>query len=222
MNNEYIAADSEHESDHTATLRSVVGAATTVVDGVVDGQLTNATPCDEWNVRDLLHHLVTTAAMFATAAERGYIPDDVAQELAGDVLGTDFSRAWKDASEQLCQAFEQPEVLDRVLALPFGDARGEVAVDLAVLEIGIHSADLARATGQDITDQAPFAAVLDTLRARMIVEWRAPGILKDEQPAPPRASTVEKLLAYAGRRIDGAPSATHRSDRRPSGSGGPV
>jgi uncharacterized protein (TIGR03086 family) len=202
MSNEQVASDWDREPRHTSTLRSVIGAATAVVDGVEDGQLTGATPCDEWDVRALLNHMVATTRMFAIAAEKGHIPDKDAQAVAGDVIGTDFRGAWKDASEQLLQAFERTEVLDKVLALPFGDTPGDAAVDLAVLEIGIHSADLAQATRQQIADQAPFAAALTILRERMTDAWRAPGILNDAQPVPSKASIINELLAYAGRRID--------------------
>jgi uncharacterized protein (TIGR03086 family) len=202
MSNEHAASDSDQDASHAPTLRSVIGVATAVVDGVEDGQLTGATPCDEWDVRALLNHMVATARMFAIAAEKGHIPDKDAQAVAGDVLGIDFHGAWKDASEQLLQAFEQPEVLDKVLALPFGDTPGGAAVDLAVLEVGIHSADLAQATRQRIADQAPFAAVLTILRARITDAWRVPGILNDAQPVPSKANIINELLAYAGRRID--------------------
>jgi uncharacterized protein (TIGR03086 family) len=201
MSNGHVTSNPDHKTSHTATLRSVIGAATAVVDRIAVGQLTGATPCDEWDVRALLNHMVATARMFAVAAEKGHIPDEDARAVAGDVLGTDFHRAWKDASEQLLQAFEQPEVLDKVLSLPFGDTPGDVAVDLAVLEVGIHSADLAHATRQHIADQEPFASVLTILRTRMTDAWRAPGILDDEQPVPPRASIIDELLAYSGRRI---------------------
>lgn len=202
MSNKHITSHSDQKTSHTSTLRSVIGAATVVVDRVEVGQLTGATPCDGWDVRALLNHMVATAMMFAIAAEKGHIPDEDARAVAGDVLGTDFHAAWKGASKQLLQAFEKPEVLDKVLSLPFGATPGDAAVDLAVLEVGIHSADLAQATRQHIVDQAPFGAVLRILRARMTDAWRAPGILNDEQPVPPRASIVDELLAYAGRRID--------------------
>jgi uncharacterized protein (TIGR03086 family) len=202
MSNKRVISNPDHKTSHTSTLRSVIGAAAAVVDRVEVGQLTGPTPCDEWDVRALLNHMVATARMFAIAAEKGHIPDGDAQAVAGDLLATDFHGAWKDASEQLVRAFEQPEALDKVLSLPFGDVPGDAAVDLAVLEVGIHSADLARATRQHIADQAPFAAVLSILRARMTDAWRAPGILNDEQPVPPNASTVDELLAFAGRHID--------------------
>jgi uncharacterized protein (TIGR03086 family) len=212
MSNEHATANPDQKTSHTATLRSVIGAATAIVDRIEVGQLTGATPCDEWDVRALLNHMVAAARMFAIAAEKGHIPDEDAQAIAGEVLGTDFHDAWQDAAEQLLQAFEQPEVLDKVHSLPFGDFPGDAAVDLAVSEVGIHSADLAQATRQHIADQTPFAAVLQILRARMTDAWRAPGILNDEQPVPPRASTIDELLAYAGRRID----ESNGSSRRPS------
>ena len=192
---------SNDHASHTSTLRSVTGAATAIIDGVGDGQLTDATPCDEWNVRALLDHMVTAATMFAIAAEKGHIPDEDAQALAGDLLGADFRIAWKDASERMLRAFERPEALKNILALPFGDFPADVAGDLAVLEVGVHSADLVRATRQDIADQTPFAEVLGILRTRMTDAWRAPGILDDEQPVPPHADTIDELLAYAGRRL---------------------
>jgi uncharacterized protein (TIGR03086 family) len=188
--------------DHAATLRAVVDAATAVIHDIEDEQLTNPTPCSEWDVRDLLNHLVATSRRFAIAADKGRVGDAEAEALAGDVLGSDFHEAWAETGKQLLLAFERPEVLGKVLTLSSGDTPGDVAIDLAALEVGVHAADLARAIGRRIDDQAPFAAVLGILRARMTEAWRAPGLLDDEQPVSPQAGVVDQLLAYAGRRVE--------------------
>lgn len=197
-NDEHI----ESRPDHAATLRAVVDTATAVILDIEDDQLTNPTPCAEWNVRELLNHLVATSRRFAIAADKGRVGDAEAQALDGDVLGDDFRGAWAETGKQLLLAFERPDVLGKALTLSSGDTTGDVAIDLAALEVGVHTADLARATGLPTGDPAPFAAVFGILRARMTEDWRGPGLLDDEQPVPPQAGVVDQLLAYAGRRVE--------------------
>lgn len=192
--------DTTGTKDSRATLRAAIGNANRLLDGVRESQFTDPTPCTDWDVRAVINHIVATATTFAVAAEHGHVPDEAAAALAGDVLGEDFRASWRAAGEQLIGAFDRPGVLDTTLTLPFGVVPGRAALDMATMEVGIHSADLARATHQPVSDQRTFAAVLDLIRANMTDDWRSPGILGPEQPAAPDADAVDRLLAYAGRK----------------------
>jgi uncharacterized protein (TIGR03086 family) len=75
------------------------------------------------------------------------------------------------------------------------------ALDIAVVDVATHAADIARATGQEIDDQEMLEAALAKGKTMITAEWRRPGIFGDEQPAPDDASATDKLLAFAGRKV---------------------
>src|SRR5262249_20612990 len=82
-------------------MQRVVDETTNIVDNVKTDQLGNATPCAEWNVRDVLNHIVGGSTMFAVSAEQGTVPDEmVGQLMGGDCLGDDFKAAWAVSSKR--------------------------------------------------------------------------------------------------------------------------
>ncbi|MBV8950687.1 MAG: TIGR03086 family protein [Actinobacteria bacterium] len=188
--------------DNVALLQQVVDETTKVVDNVTPDQLGNATPCTDWTVRDILNHITGGATMFAISAEQGAVPDDVlATLIGGDNIGADPQGAWAVAAARAMAAFEAPGVLDKIVKLPFGEMPAGVALNIAVFDVLTHAADIARATGQTL-DETDLVETALTMGRQMIgPELRQPGIFDDEQPAGADAAPVDRLLAFAGRRV---------------------
>jgi uncharacterized protein (TIGR03086 family) len=97
--------------------------------------------------------------------------------------------------------FSQPGTLDKTVKLPFGEMPAAVALNIAILDLATHAADLARATGQTITDTDLLEAALEMGRQMVGPELRQPGLYDAEQPAPADAPIADRLFAFAGRRI---------------------
>jgi uncharacterized protein (TIGR03086 family) len=183
-------------------LQRVVAQTTGIVDGIRSDQLANRTPCTDWSVRDLINHIAGGATMFAVSAEQGSVPDEmVGQLMGGDNLGDDYKGAWKQASTRAMAAFDQPGVMDRVVKLPFGEVPAGVALNIAIFDVTTHAADLADATGQKITDDELIETALGIGRQVIGPDLRQPGVFDAERPAPPGASPVQQLLAFAGRQV---------------------
>ena len=72
-------------------------AADGVIRGIAPDQYAAPTPCDEWDVRELVNHLVFGNWMFARAAsgERVRVDDD---DLP-DMLGDDPVTAFRDSAD---------------------------------------------------------------------------------------------------------------------------
>ena len=102
-------------------------------------QLDAETPCDDWDVRNLLDHMLETQRYFLGAArgEDASPPSPTPPELITDDPAADFDRTRDD----MLQAFGQPGVVDKT-----GPALG-----IAFSDQLLHGWDLARATGQDDT-----------------------------------------------------------------------
>lgn len=188
--------------DSVALLQRVVDETTSIIDQIGPDQLTASTPCTEWDVRDLINHITGGSTMFAISAEQGSVPDDVlGQLMGGDNLGDDYKGAWRTASARAMAVFAEPGVLERMVALPFGEMPAGVALNIAIFDVAVHATDLATASGQTITDTGLLDAALEFGQQMIGPELRQPGVFDPEQPAPPGASATERLQAFAGRKI---------------------
>jgi len=188
--------------DSVALLQRVADQTTGVIDKISPDQLGSPTPCTEWTVRDLINHITGGATMFAMSAEQGSVSDEVmGQLMGGDNLGDDYKGAWKTASTRVMAAFAQPGALERTVKLPFGEMPAATGLNIAIFDVATHATDLARATGQTITDTELLDTALEMGHQMVGPELRQPGFYDAEQPAPADAPIADRLLAFAGRKI---------------------
>jgi uncharacterized protein (TIGR03086 family) len=187
--------------DSVALLNQVVGEAGRLVDGTSTEDLSKPTPCTDWTVRDLINHITGGATMFAVSAEQGSVPDDVLAQIAGDNLGDDHKAAFHAAAARAVKVYDDPAVLDKTVALPFGEMPAGVALNIAIFDLATHAADLAQATGQAPPDDAVLEAALEMGKEMLGPQWRQPGVFGPEQSAPEGATTAQRLLAFAGRTV---------------------
>lgn len=187
--------------DSVALLGRVVVETTRLVEGTTGDLLDRPSPCAGWTARDVINHITGGATMFAISAEAGSVPDEeMAQLMGGDNLGTDPQGAWKIAADRAMTAFEIPGVLERMVKLPFGEMPAGVALNIAVFDVATHATDIARATGQTISDEGLLEAALEMGKQMVGPELRVPGVFDAEQPISPDAPISDRLLAFAGRR----------------------
>ena len=123
-----------------------------MLEAVSADQLDNPTPCANWNVRELINHIVGGLHFFEAGA-RGEAP--VAGE--SDFAAGDFVAAYDDTAPNCIAAFQADGVMENVLHLPFGDMPGSAFIGLASIDNFAHGWDLAKATRQS-TDLAPELA----------------------------------------------------------------
>lgn len=165
------------------------------------GQWTLATPCTEWNVRQLLNHLVSEH-LWAPELLAGATLEQVGDRFDGDVCGDDPAGAWERASAASWQAFHTEGALDgsvyvtggRIDAAEYG---WQMTSDLAV-----HGWDLAQALGAGPGQQIIGAELADTLYERLlpVAETYAElGIFAPPVTAPTGASPQDRLVALLGR-----------------------
>jgi len=183
-------------------MQRVVDTTTAVIHKTSKDQLSNQTLCTEWTVRDLINHMVGGATMFAVSVEEGSVPDDVLGRLiGGDNVGDDPQGAWATASDRAMKAFSLPGAMDKIVKLPFGEMPTGIALNIAIFDVATHACDLARATGQHVTDTQLLEGALAVGKQMISPELRVPGVFGDEQAADAQASAEDKLLAFAGRKV---------------------
>jgi uncharacterized protein (TIGR03086 family) len=162
----------------TWTLAKVVGA--------VD-KMDDQTPCDDWDVRSLLNHMLDTQRYFAGTArdEDVPLPSPTPPSFIGENPVPPFE---KGRSDLMC-AFGEPGVIEKT-----GPALG-----IAFADQLLHGWDLARGTGQDSTMPLGLpAAAYQMIHGRFTDEQRE-GMFKPAIAVPSNASPQAKLLAYTGR-----------------------
>ena len=171
-----------------------------VISAVRADQLADPTPCDEFDVRDLLGHLIIVPRRLAAVA-RGEDALSVPDVLDGIPDGG-WLAAWEAAAHDVQAAFVDDAVLARPLVFHFATMPGAVALGVYTSEVTVHTWDLAKATGQHPTwDDAVAVWALATMQRTLVAENRGDGIpfgpvVDVAQDAP----AIDRLVAWNGRR----------------------
>ena len=163
------------------TTEKVAGAA---------AQLDASTPCDEWDMRALLNHILETQRYFL-ASGRG---DDASlpSQSPPDIISEEPARDLAQIREDMLATYADPAVIQKT-----GPALG-----IAFSDVLIHGWDVARATNQDATMPSGLAeAAYQTIHGRFTDEQRK-GLFKQEVPVAADSSPQARLLAYTGRQPD--------------------
>lgn len=107
-------------------------------------QWDDATPCTEWNVRELVSHMVST-----TRNVKSIMEGNGPQNWGGNVLGDDPLAAFDEARTGALAAVKATGAMARTVTTRQGE---RPAADYAIgqlQEMLVHGWDLAKATGQD-------------------------------------------------------------------------
>lgn len=169
------------------------------VHGVRDDQWELPTPNEQWNVRDLVNHLVNEC-LWTKPLMEGKTIEDVGDRFDGDLLGDRPKEAW-DAAVAEATAAVTDDAMKRTVHLSFGDFPGEFYAMQLFADHLIHAWDLARATGQDER--------LDPELVRVCAEWFAPheeeyrqaGAIGPRPEIPADADEQTHFLAMTGRKV---------------------
>lgn len=176
-------------------LESAVECAVPVVRGVADDRLADPTPCTEYDVRDLIDHLLQVVINFqALAARKDADFASVRHYTDGDWRGR-----FADETAALVAAWAVPgaeEGTAGTLGLPARTVGQMVLGDLTV-----HAWDLARATGQEYTPDPVVVGELGPSLAEMAPMARKGGVFGEPFPLAEgeRASEFDRVLALTGR-----------------------
>jgi uncharacterized protein (TIGR03086 family) len=184
-------------------LADALDATGLLVANVHDEQWSDPTPCTEWNVQQLVNHMIIGNLLFAgILSGRPGTSADVAKAHLTSPLADRPVEAYRESADAVLTAFRRPGVLDEQFVVPFGPVPGIVAAHLRITEVLVHGWDLARATGQstdfpdDIVEQE-----LAFSRAKVgeIPPGRTP--FAPEQPVAQDAAPIDRLAACLGRTV---------------------
>ncbi|MBM3675344.1 MAG: TIGR03086 family protein [Actinobacteria bacterium] len=149
----------------TEQLQQAFASTRGVLAQVTAAQLDLPTPCQSWDVRGLVNHIVGGSRWFGASVEAGKSVDEFA---AGEWADGDFVASFDEGVERTVAAFGAPGAQEKMIELPFGTFPGAVFMGLATSDTFTHGWDLARATGQS-TDLDPALADALLAQARMSI-----------------------------------------------------
>jgi uncharacterized protein (TIGR03086 family) len=188
-------------------LAALLAVAGDLVAGVRSDQWENPTPCTDWNVRELVDHVVIGDRLFTTILRGEEPPPPSARDpKSNDVLGDDPAGVQREGARELIAALSRPGVLDQMFQIPMGSVPGVAAAHMRSTEAIVHGWDLAQATGQaprfpdDIVQR-----VLEFTRAKLadVPPDRSP--FGPAQPAPADAPPIVEVVALLGRPVQPPP-----------------
>jgi len=170
-------------------------------------QLAGPTPCEEYDVRGLLRHVLGGTQRVARLGEGG-AGTDVAPSVSG-VPDEGWTAAYAEARERFSAAWADDAKLDEVVSVPWGEVPGRLALAGSVMETVTHTWDLAQALGRrEELDQELGTFALGTARQAVSAERRGEGVpFAPVRPAPEGTGVHGELAAWLGRRADWADGA---------------
>jgi uncharacterized protein (TIGR03086 family) len=170
-----------------------------VVAGVADGQWEDPTPCEDWDVRTLVNHIVS-GNFWAAELGAGQTIEGVGDRLDGDVLGEHPIGAYDRSAEVAAAVFRRPGAMDAPCAVSYGPVPGSVYCGHRTMDVVVHGWDVATATRQVATIPADLVEacfeIVEPQREMLV----ASGMFRADVTAPPGADRQTQLLAILGRR----------------------
>ena len=179
----------------------VTSAVGDLIASVEPSQLGNATPCDEFTVKELVEHIVLVMRRVAAIGEGNHW-----STIDEEAVDSGWHDQYRTAAHAVMEAWTDATKLDNVFEVPWGEIPGGPLFFAYTGELAVHGWDLAQATGQDfsIDDEVldpPLAgaraAVPAQVRDHPFVPFGAPVV------APAGASTLVRLAAWYGRDVAG-------------------
>jgi uncharacterized protein (TIGR03086 family) len=165
-----------------------------LIAGLTPDDRETRTPCDEWNVHELVEHICS-----GTHGIAGGLAGQAPPEEMPDFMAEGPANAWAEAYNHLTSV-ATPEVLTALHQMPFGEVPGEAAVSVIVADQVTHAWDLAQATGQEFAPSEELAQfALTTWQPLVPAEGRAGGSFKAAIDISDGAPALDRLVAYTGR-----------------------
>jgi uncharacterized protein (TIGR03086 family) len=168
------------------------------VAGVGANQWQGPSPCEGWDVRELVNHIVS-GNFWAGELARGKTIEDVGDRLDGDILGDDPTVAYDESARAASEAFHAPGAMEAPCAVSYGPVPGSVYCGHRFLDVLIHGWDLAVATGQPYNPPDDAVSTIEPLVQNLSNPKGTPGLFGPRVDVPDSAPRFHQVLGLAGR-----------------------
>ena len=155
-----------------------------------------ATPCADWNVRQVVAHVVLGDAHLPVVLDGG--TTTTSTEFSAELLGPTPLTTWRGTALKAIEAARTPGIVDRQYHLDLGDVTGRQLLGYRITDNVVHAWDVRVGTGrpEPIADHhADF--LLDFWLPAALELGQSPFFAPPTEPAS--ASPSDRLLALVGR-----------------------
>ncbi len=181
-------------NDPRSDVRKALDQVQTLIDGTRPDQAGLPTPCAEFDVDRLIGHLVGVVARIGTV-----LSGRPFGEARVDQTMTDWKKAWDEQRAVTEKVLADDQCLTRMVQVPWGSIPGAAALQGYVGELTVHAWDLARATGQQVTDNGLAERVLAHYSAILPPAPREGLPFGPVVEVGPDATLYERVIAWTGR-----------------------
>ena len=186
-------------SDPVELFRRAQGEFDRRVAAVKDDQWHDPTPCSDWDVRALVHHLVYEM-VWAPPLYEGKTVADVGDQYEGELLGDDPKGVWAKTSAGALTSVTKPGAMVDTVHLSFGDVPGADYTMQLTTDLAVHAWDLARGIGapDDLDDELVDACLAEVRKHEAML--RSSGLFGEKIEVGADADPQTTLLGILGRR----------------------
>ena len=168
-----------------------------IIAGVKAEQFGEPTPCDQWNVRELIVHNIKVSQLIRNMLTGGEHVN--VYEVSEQLLPEEALMAFEESTGQLLQTAGVQANLEKLVDRYGQRLTGRELLMAPFSDLLIHKWDLAKATAQDSTLDSAMAEASYSFFLPSIEIMRDRGNFGRGRSLPITSSAQDKLLALTGR-----------------------
>ncbi len=183
--------------------RRAVAYSLDVVNQARESDLDRRTPCSDWNLRQLLGHMIAHHEGWTAALTGAPVGGEVWDRTDfGPHTGAEFHAAYEAAATAVNAAFGQAGLPDKAEVYGFGTLGINTVLGMHIVDYVVHGWDVAKAIGSPTRPDDELAEAAYAIMRQFPVGKR-PSVAFDVMVEPaPDASAMDRLVAYVGRDPD--------------------
>ena len=174
-----------------------------IIEGIKHDQWQNATPCAEWDLREVVNH-VTAEALWIEKFFTGTTIEAVGDSLDGDLVGDDPLAAYVAAFDSAVAVITDA-TLDATYQFSFGELNGLGYITQLFGDQLVHGWDIAKGSNQQIELDEELVAAATPVFEEMVAYVGQGSDYGYRQELAAGASRLAALLGVVGRRVDWQP-----------------
>lgn len=189
-------------ADALGLLEGAISYALGAVQAVTPPLLPGPTPCTEWDLRTLLHHLNDALDTLGEGIDTGRIDPHPTGDGSGDGEAgpaADPAATFRDRAGRLLGAWRTAGCHGRIVAIAGHRLPASAVAATGAIEIAVHAWDISQACGQARPIPAALATGLLAICPLVVTDATRPRLFGAPVAVSPLASPSDLLVAFLGR-----------------------
>ncbi|MEC8985830.1 MAG: TIGR03086 family metal-binding protein [Actinomycetota bacterium] len=175
--------------------------AAAVIASISNDQMSLATPCDLWDVKDVINKLVASTRLFTGFGLRQQPDPSLDLINPKDLIGDDPVGVYLAAAKECREAWRSPGALDGLATSTIGEAKARAVLNARIFDTTVLTWDISQACDIDhlIDDEQAGYVLFVAERLVPAVRSQSPERYKEEVTDVIGTTTVDQLIAITGR-----------------------